>query len=101
MKRKHVLALIAMFLIAFTVSLAAEDGAALYKKKCSGCHGANGEGKPAVKAPALKGTTLEANQIVEHTMKGEPNSKPPHNKAIAGLNEEQAKAIAQYVKTLK
>jgi cytochrome c553 len=101
MKSKHVLAVIAMFLIAFTGSLVAEDGAALYKKKCSGCHGASGEGKPTVKAPALKGTTLEANQIVEHTMKGEANSKPPHNKAIAGLNDEQAKSIAEFVKTLK
>jgi len=44
-------------------SLAAADGAALYKSKCAGCHGANGEGKPAVKAPALKGTTRDAAQI--------------------------------------
>src|SRR4030095_1075295 len=101
MKSKHVLAVIAMFLIAFTGSLVAEDGTALYKKKCSGCHGASGEGKPAVKAPALKGTTLEASQIVEHTTKGEANSKPPHNKPIAGVDEEQAKAIAEFVKTLK
>jgi len=101
MKSKTAVALIAMFLVSFTALLVAEDGAALYKKKCSGCHGASGEGKPTVKAPALKGTTLEASQIVEHTTKGEPNSKPPHNKAIAGMNEEQAKAIAEFVKTLK
>jgi len=98
---KSALALMAMFVIAFTTFLAAQDGGALYKKKCAGCHGASGEGKPTVKAPALKGTTLETSQIVEHTTKGEPNSKPPHNKAIAGLNEEQAKTIAEYVKTLK
>jgi mono/diheme cytochrome c family protein len=101
MKSKNLVALMAVFLIALTVSLAAEDGTALYKKKCSGCHGASGEGKPAVKAPALKGTTLEASQIVEHTTKGEANSKPPHNKPIAGVDEEQAKAIAEFVKTLK
>lgn len=101
MKSKKAVAWIAMFLVSFTMFLAAEDGAALYKKKCSGCHGAGGEGKPAVKAPALKGTKLEASQIVEHTTKGEPNSKPPHNKAIAGVDEEQAKAIAEFVKTLK
>jgi mono/diheme cytochrome c family protein len=100
MKSMNALALITIFVIAFTASLAAEDGAALYKKKCSGCHGASGEGKPAVKAPALKGTKLETSQIVEHTTRGEPNSKPPHNKSIAGLNEEQAKAIAEFVKTL-
>ena len=54
-----------------------------------------------MKAPALKGTSLEANQIAEHITKGEPGSKAPHNKGIAGLNEEQAKAIAEYIKTLK
>jgi cytochrome c len=83
------------------VSWAAEDGAALYKSKCAGCHGANGEGKPALKAPALKGTKLDATQIVQHLTKGEPQSKAPHNKGMSGLNEEQAKAIAEFVGTLK
>ena len=91
----------AIVLILSLVSLAAEDGAALYKKKCAGCHGASGEGKPAVKAPALKGTQMEASQITEHTTKGNPQSKPPHNKAISGITEEQANAIAEFVKTLK
>jgi mono/diheme cytochrome c family protein len=84
-----------------TASWAAEDGAALYKSKCAGCHGANGEGKPAIKAPALKGTTLDASQIARHLTKGEPQSKAPHNKGISGLNEQQARAIADFVKTLK
>jgi mono/diheme cytochrome c family protein len=82
-------------------SWAADDGAALYKSKCSGCHGANGEGKPAIKAPALKGTTMDAAKIAEHLLKGEPKSKAPHNKGMSGVSDEQAKAIADYVKTLK
>jgi len=82
------------------VSWAAEDGAALYKAKCAGCHGAGGEGKPAVKAPALKGTALDADKITQHITKGEPNSKPPHKKGIAGLTDAQAKAIADFVKAL-
>ena len=91
----------AALLLASTACWAAADGAALYKTKCSGCHGANGEGKPAIKAPALKGTTLEAKQIADHITKGEPTSKPPHNKGISGVSDEQAMAIAQYIKTLK
>ncbi len=43
---------------------------------------------------------MEVNQIVEHLTKGESGSKAPHNKGIAGLNDGQAKAIAEYVKTL-
>jgi mono/diheme cytochrome c family protein len=101
MNRSFVVSLAAMLLVASLASWAADDGAALYKKKCAGCHGAGGEGKPAMKAPALKGTSLEANQIAEHITKGESGSKAPHNKGIAGLNDEQAKAIGEWVKTLK
>ena len=101
MNCKFVVNLAAILLIASAVSWAAEDGAALYKTKCAGCHGASGEGKPAMKAPALKGTKLEANQVVEHITKGESGSKPPHNKGISGLNDEKASAIFEYIKTLK
>jgi mono/diheme cytochrome c family protein len=101
MNRNFVVSLAATLLIVSLASWAADDVAALYKKKCAGCHGANGEGKPAIKAPALKGTSLEANQIAEHITKGESGSKAPHNKGIAGLNDEQAKTIAEWVKTLK
>lgn len=83
------------------ISWAADDGAALYKKKCAGCHGQQGEGKPAMKAPALKGTALSAEKVVDHITKGEPDSKPPHNKGISGITEEDAKSIADFVKTLK
>ena len=89
-----------LFLAAGTAMWAAEDGAALYKKKCAMCHGQNGEGTPAMKAPAIKGTALDVDKIVGHLMKGEPGSKAPHNKAISGLTEAQAKAIAEHVKAL-
>jgi cytochrome c len=89
-----------LLLFASATSWASDDGAALYKKRCAGCHGANGEGKPAMKAPAIKGTTMSADQLTEHLTKGESTSKAPHNKGMSGLKEEQAKAIADYVKTL-
>ena len=101
MKRTVVVSLTAIFLILSSASWAADEGAALFKSKCAGCHGANGEGKAAMKAPALTGTSLDASQIVEHLTKGESTSKPPHNKGISGLSEDQAKAIADYVKSLK
>ena len=101
MKYQMLYVLSASVLVFSLAALAADDGGALYKKKCAGCHGAHGEGKPAVKAPALKGTQLEAGQIAEHTTKGNPQSKAPHNKPVAGVTEEQAKAIAEFVKSLK
>jgi len=90
----------ASMVVLLQVSLGA-DGGALYKSKCAGCHGAGGEGKPAMKAPALKGTELTAEQIAQHITKGKAGSKPPHNKAIAGVNDEHAKLIAEFIKTLK
>ena len=79
----------------------ADDGASLYKTKCAGCHGANGGGKPAVKAPAVKGTSMTVDEVVNHITKGEPTSKAPHKKGISGLSEPDAKSIAEFVKTLK
>ena len=100
MKRLVVIAAV-FLMIGSQRTLAADEGATLFKSKCAGCHGASGEGKTAIKAPALRGTSLEASQIVEHITKGESTSKPPHNKGISGLSENQAKAIADYVKTLR
>ena len=76
----------------------AEDGAATYKAKCAMCHGAAGEGKVG---PALKGTKLTEAQVADLLTKGEAGKKAPHGKAVAGLTEEQAKAVAAFVKGLK
>jgi cytochrome c len=84
-----------------TYSWGATDGASLYKTKCAGCHGANGEGKPAVKAPAVKGTSLTADQLAQHITKGEATSKAPHNKGVSGVSDADAKSIAEFIKTLK
>jgi mono/diheme cytochrome c family protein len=100
MNGKRLITAGALLLFASAAARAADDGAALYKKKCGGCHGASGDGKPAMKAPAIKGTTKDVDQLVQHLTKGESASKAPHNKGMSGLKDEQAKAIAEYVKTL-
>jgi mono/diheme cytochrome c family protein len=91
-----------MLVIALSVSVAlpafAADGAATYKAKCAACHGPEGQGKMG---PALKGTSLTADQITDLLTKGEDAKKAPHKKALAGLSADDAKAVAEYVKTLK
>jgi cytochrome c len=101
MSCKFVAKVVAILLIAGSAAWAADDGAALHRTKCAGCHGAKGEGKPAMKFPALKGTNLDVNQVVERLTKGQSGRKAPHSKGMAGLNDDQAKAIAEYIKTLK
>ena len=89
-------------LVALALSLSstafAADGAALFKAKCGICHGADGQGKVG---PALKGTSLSADEIVAMLTKGNDAKKPPHKKPIAGLSEEEIKAVADHVKSLK
>ena len=100
MHYKAVIVLGTVLLITGAEARAAEDGAALFKAKCAACHGASGEGKPAMKAPPLKGTAQDANQIVDRLVQGVPGVNPPHNKGMASVKKEQAEAIAKYVKSL-
>ena len=94
------LLVVALALIS-SLSAWAADGAALYKSKCATCHGANGQGKPAMKAPALKGTGKSTDEIAGFLTKGDSQKKAPHSKSISGIDEAQSRAIAEYVKTLK
>ena len=94
--------LVVLLVIALSASLAlpafAQDGAATYKTKCAGCHGAEGQGKVG---PALKGTSLTDAQITDVLTKGDDAKKAPHKKAFSGLSADDAKAVAAFVKTLK
>ena len=51
--------------------------------------------------PALKGTTLSADQIADLLTKGDDAKKVPHKKAVSGVSADDAKAVAAFVKTLK
>jgi mono/diheme cytochrome c family protein len=93
--------LILVLVIAMSASLAlpafAQDGGATFKAKCATCHGPEGQGKIG---PALKGTTLTAEQITDLLTKGNDAKKPPHKKPLS-LSADDAKAVADFVKTLK
>jgi mono/diheme cytochrome c family protein len=89
---------VAVLAFASTLAWSAEDGAALYKAKCAGCHGAGGEGKMG---PVLKGTALSTSDISGLLTKGAAGKKMPHSKPVAGVTDAQATAVAGYVKSLK
>jgi mono/diheme cytochrome c family protein len=96
--KTFVLILVVAMCASLAVPAFAADGAATYKTKCAGCHGADGQGKVG---PALKGTSLTADQITELLTKGNDAKKAPHKKALSGVADEDAKAVAEFVKTLK
>lgn len=97
MKNSKLAALVVMIALALFVALPnlawAEDGAALYKAKCAMCHNADGSGKPAMKAPAVKGADAAK-------MKATFASSPKHA-AVKSLTDVQVKALADYLATLK
>jgi len=86
---------VSIVLVALAMSTAAfaQDGAALYKAKCSGCHGAAGEGKMG---PKIAGSTA-----VSDVLTNGGKTKAPHTKASANLTADEIKAIADYVAGLK
>ena len=98
--RKMFVLLVLTFCMSFVLfqTASAQDGGATFKAKCAACHGAEGQGKIG---PALKGTSLSADQIVTVLTKGDEAKKPPHKKPVNGLSAEDAKAVAAYVKGLK
>jgi len=71
----------------------AADGAALYKKTCAGCHGADGKADSAaakaMKVPALAGTSLTPEAVVAK-LKGSDR----HKSVVSKLTDEELNAIA-------
>jgi len=90
-------------IILASTALAATDGATLYKK-CTGCHGANGEKQALGKSQVIKGweesKTISAlkgykdgtyGSVMKGLMKGQ----------VAALTAEQIESLAKYIATLK
>jgi mono/diheme cytochrome c family protein len=69
------------------------NGEKTYKTKCAGCHGANAEGKAAMKSPAIKGKS--ADEIQKQI------STSPKHKGVKDLTPAEVKDLAAYLATLK
>jgi cytochrome c6 len=95
MKRFLALAIVATM----ALPLFAADGAAVYKAKCAGCHGADGSksipamGVKPLNTPAVTGKS-EA-ELATIVTKGQGKMKPQ------AVSEDDAKAVAGFVKSLK
>jgi cytochrome c553 len=74
----------------------AQDSGALYKTKCSMCHGGEGQGNPAMSAPKIAGSAKVVDIL---TKDGE--AKGLHSKQAKTLTPDQIAALAAFVKALK
>jgi len=97
MKLRIATAVVASITLLAGIPAFAQDGATLFKTKCAMCHGDQGQGKPAMNAPKLVGTTKS---VVDVLTKG-GEAKAPHIKPMSTVTADQAAALAAYVKTLK
>ena len=88
-------AILSMLCLVASVSRAQDSasGEKTYKAKCSGCHGANAEGKPAMKSPSIKGKS--ADEIQKQI------STSPKHAGVKNLTAAQVTDLAAYLATLK
>jgi cytochrome c5 len=72
-----------------------EDNAAIYKSKCQMCHGATAEKK-------LDKTKADE-ELIQAVLKGKKAEKPPNMPGYEekGMTADQAKALVEYMKSLK
>ena len=76
----------------------AEDGAALYRSRCAGCHGATGEAQGLT---SLQKTSLTQQQTADLLTQGAAGMRSPHRRGMSRMTADQAAAIATYVESLK
>ncbi len=94
---------LALFLILPNLSWAQED---IYKAKCAGCHGADGNGSAAGKkmgAPEFSSDKVQKAtdaQLADFIENGGPQKKASHAFASKGVSQADASKLAAYVKAL-
>ena len=97
---------LALFLVLPNLSWA-QGPEEIYKAKCAGCHGADGNGTAAGKkmgaqafsSPAVQ--KMPDSEIADYIENGGPQKKATHAFANKGVSAADATKLAAYVKTLK
>ena len=102
MKKSIALMSLMMFVsLLFAPALLAD--AALFKAKCAACHGANGEGKAAMKTTDLGGADVQKKTDAElTTVISDGGAKgASHAYKSKGLTDDQIKSLVSFIRTLK
>lgn len=102
------IAVLMTMLLTPAAALAQDDTAALFKSKCSSCHGVTGDGKTKYgekeKLPDMTSAEFQKGikdaEIVDVITNGKASN--PKKKGYKGkLTDEQIASLAKYVRTLK
>lgn len=94
----------ALFLTLPNLSWAQAD---VYKAKCAGCHGADGNGTAAGQKMGAKAFSsadvqkMSDAQVVDFIENGGPQKRATHAFAAKGVDAGEAAKLATYVKSLK
>lgn len=98
---KKIVGLVGLVVLGSAVAGFAADLAsdANYKAKCAMCHGANGEGKAAMKTTPLKDSAKKSDaDLTTIITKGKPPKMPGYE---GKLTPDQVKALVAEIKALK
>ena len=100
MKKAHTLLAAAAFAAMLAPAAYAADLASDPNyKQCAGCHGANGEGKAAMKVAPLKDSASKSDdELAGVISKGMPPKMPAYG---SKLSDDQIKALVAEIKALK
>src|SRR5579863_9623122 len=90
---------VGLFILIPNLSWAADDGASLYKTKCSACHGADAAGKPAAKIPSL--VSDNAKKLSDDAFAKQVAETAKHPAPVKSLAPDQVKEIVTYIRSLQ
>ena len=97
--KKLLFAVLLLTLVVPSMSFAADLASdPIYKSKCAGCHGPNGEGKPALKTAPMKDYAAKSDaELTESITKGKGKMPAYDGK----LTPEQIKTLVAEIKATK
>lgn len=95
---------LAVLVMAGLSGIASAQGIAgndLYKSKCAGCHGANGEGKAAMKTKPMKEYASQSEAQLTDVITNGKKSTPPMPAYKGKLTDAQIKDLVAAIKASK
>jgi cytochrome c6 len=88
--------------LAFSLSVHAQDSSALYKSKCAACHGADGTGSPmGKKMGAHDFTTADVQKMSDAELTDIITNGKNKMPKYGSLKPEEIKGLVAYIRTLK